>query len=248
MSHPTTVRGKGMSLKEASGWFAAGESFQKALTVLSDGTFRLFAWLCLKADRRTGRYETTHTELAVLLGKSRRAIAKYASELRERRVCTVCLGKNQFARTSFEICDDYWPYHRERSSEPGQKSYVASVRDWFLTLGCGNGRFTPSDARIAGEMQERGIPLEAVQDAILLGTCRKYISWLNGAAAEPIASVRYFEPVITEILEEPFSADYRAYLRAKNKQLAETWSQTAKARKHPSQGGCSAMGSPQIVQ
>jgi len=40
-----------LSLKESSGWFAAGASFRRALTVLSDGAFRLFALICLEADR-----------------------------------------------------------------------------------------------------------------------------------------------------------------------------------------------------
>lgn len=187
MNHPSTAREKGMSLKESSGWFAAGESFHKALTVLSDGAFKLFAWLCLKADRRTGRYETTQKELAVLLSKSRRVVGSYIAELQEQGVCAVCSGKNQFARTTFQICDHYWPYHREG------------------------------------------------------------ISWLNGAA-EPIGNLRYFEPIIVELLAQPLPADYRDYLRAKNRQLAKRCSESAKSRKQPSEGGYSDMASPEIVQ
>src|SRR2546427_10344233 len=56
------------TLKEPTGWFAAGRSFRQALTLLSDGAFKLFAYICLEADRRTGRFETTQRELAQALG------------------------------------------------------------------------------------------------------------------------------------------------------------------------------------
>ena len=56
-------------LKEPSGWFAAGASFRGALRTLSDGAFKLFAHLCLEADRRTGCYEAVQAELARAIGK-----------------------------------------------------------------------------------------------------------------------------------------------------------------------------------
>ena len=34
--------------------------------MLSDGAFKLFAYVSLEADRRTGRYEATQTDLVVL--------------------------------------------------------------------------------------------------------------------------------------------------------------------------------------
>jgi hypothetical protein len=71
---PTNER---LSLKQPNGWFPAGDPFRRALTILSDGAFRLFAFLCLEADRRTGRFHTTHKELALALGKSKRAIGAY---------------------------------------------------------------------------------------------------------------------------------------------------------------------------
>lgn len=65
------LRERGSRLKISSGWFAARVSFQRALTVLSDGAFKLFAYVTLGADRRTGRYQATQTDLARVLGKSR---------------------------------------------------------------------------------------------------------------------------------------------------------------------------------
>lgn len=40
-----------LRLKEPTGWFAAGSGFQRAITELSDGAFKLFAYLCLLLRR-----------------------------------------------------------------------------------------------------------------------------------------------------------------------------------------------------
>ena len=78
-----------LSLKQTTGWFPAGDAFRKALAILSDGAFRLFAYLCLEADRRTGRFQATHKELALAMGKSKRAIGSYIAELEARGICHV---------------------------------------------------------------------------------------------------------------------------------------------------------------
>ena len=72
-----------------------------------------------------------------------------------------------------------------------------------------------------------------MQDAILVGTGRKYISWLNNGPSEPIMSLRYFETLIAEIQEQPLPAGYTDYLRATVKRLANTWDESAHERKSP---------------
>src|SRR6266545_860356 len=101
-----------LRLKQAGGWFVADQSFAQALEMLSDGGFRLFAWLCLRAERPSGQVEATQTELAAALGKSKRAVSTYVAELQQKQVCRVQPGANQYARTQFEIAESYWPYER----------------------------------------------------------------------------------------------------------------------------------------
>lgn len=242
-------QGQKLTLKEPTGWFVAGESFRRALLLLSDGAFKMFAYLCLQADRRTARVEMTHRELAQALGKSKRAIGTYVGELEKHRICRAHAGRNQFARTVFEIEETYWPYDRLAScSEPTQeRTYIEFVRQAFLAMACGSGKFTPADAKTAGQMEADGIPLEIIQDAILLGSCRKYISWLNGGSAEVIGSLRYFAQIVIELRRQPISADYRHHLRAKAESYAEIW-RTRKRLLQPSPGGYPGMGAPAIVQ
>lgn len=228
------LRKSGLKLKVSSGWFAAGVSFQRALSMFSDGAFKLFAYVSLEADPGTGRYEATQTDLARVLGKSRRIIGKYIAELERKGICTIRSGRNQYGRNIFEILDDYWPYTRPSIIEEAnrkQDAYVAAVRDTFLAIGCGSGRFSASDEKTAAELEKPGIPLNLVQDAILVGTCRKYISRLNNGSSEAIASLRYFEAVIAEIQEQPLPAGYTDHLRATVERLAKAWHESAPARK-----------------
>ena len=202
-------------IKEPAGWFVAGEGFRRALVMLSDGAFKLFAYLSLHADPRTGRLAVTHRELAAALNKSKRVIGTYVAEIEAKKVCRIGPGKNQFAATVFEISDLYWPYHRlasrPESSEAGD--YVETVRECFEGLGCTDGKLGASGIATARRLQQRAIPLKLVVDAMLLGACRKVDSWLNGGPSDPIHSMSYFEPLIAEIQATPLPAGYSEHLR-----------------------------------
>jgi len=225
----------GLTLKEARGWFAAGTGCRKASSLLSDGAFKLFFHLCLEPDRRSGTLQATHKELAAALKKSKRAIGTYAAELESKGICSVQRAVNQFAATTFTITDSYWPYHRfdTCSDSPEETAYVSSVRKWFLSLGCVSGRFDAADVEITQQMRKRGIPLALIQDAMLLGACRKYGSWLQGKALEPILSLRYFEALIAEIQNQPLSPGYSGYLRKKVRHLSDMWNQSVKSGTGP---------------
>lgn len=256
MNTTTIEDNQRLRLKQPCGWFAAGDAFSRALICLSDGTFKLFAMLCLRADRYTGYVQASQTELARALGKSRRAVGSYVAELERKQVCHIKQGPNQHARTSFEICEEYWPYVRVETWQPTPKSkatqlkehcptiatdpgpdaahsYVASVRASFLAIGCGSGRFSASDERVASQLEKSGVPLDTVEDALVLGSVRKYGSWLSGSHSPPVGSLKYFEPLIQEVQQQPWPGGYREYLRSKHRQFAKRWSEIADARQQP---------------
>jgi len=220
-------------LKISTGWFAAGVSFQRALTLLSDGAFKLFAYISLAADRGTGRFEASQTDLAHALSKSRRVIGKYMAELEQKGICSISSGRNQYARNIFKILDEYWPYHRptiaDETKRKEEDAYVAAVRDGFLATGCTKGKFGIGDEKSAKAMKERGVSLEQVQEALLLGAFRKYGSWLNGSSPDPIGSLTYFELLLSEIHDRPLPSGYREYLHTKVAQLARNWEETKEA-------------------
>jgi hypothetical protein len=219
-----------LKLKKSTGWFAVGDGFREVLPSLSDGAFKLFAYLNLYANRQTGRIEATHQELAAVLGKSKRIIGSYIDELQQGGMCAVRHGKNQYARSIFEICEHYWPYERVGSvANAERQAYIDAVRESFLALGCVTGKFGPADVRLAEDLQRRAIPLAVVRQALLFGACRKYSSWLDNGESAPVKSLHYFKEVIEEVQRQPFPAGYEGYLQKKLKQFAQERSERMKA-------------------
>jgi len=78
------VSGSPPVLKQPAGWFAASWSFREALLELSDASFKLYAWLCLNADRRTGRLQSTVAELSSALKQLETWVEPAVWELLER--------------------------------------------------------------------------------------------------------------------------------------------------------------------
>ena len=70
-----------IQLKRPSGWFAAGREVQQAATLLSDGAFKLFFWVCLHAGRASGSLCASTPELARALRKTENDIERSIEEL-----------------------------------------------------------------------------------------------------------------------------------------------------------------------
>jgi len=205
-------------LKQDTGWFAAGWSFAEALTALSDSAFRLYAWLCLNADRYTGRIRIPVAEMAQVLGKSEDQIEAARGELLARGVCGCGLD------LELEIADRYWPYQKQPSRSAPQE-YVAQVRKLLSEPACVRCRFTAADERLARELYRRGVSLTQIARAIWLGCARKYTTLLsNPTAPMPIASLSYFAAVIEEVVAQANTSDaYWSYIRRKAATLERDW-------------------------
>ena len=120
-------------LKNPKGWFAAGQELERAVTVLSDGAFKLFVYVCLHARRDTGCLETVQGQLAQTLRRSRGSIARHLQELKTRGVCQVRGYHSPRGATWIEVTPDYWPYQRATDAAPDEAAgWVAEVRRLFL--------------------------------------------------------------------------------------------------------------------
>lgn len=86
-------------------------------------------------------------------------------------------------------------------------------------------------------LQQRGIPWALLEEAMLLGACRMYLSWIDGQALEPIRSQSYFEPLIAEVREKPLPLGYAEYLRKQVRQLAKDWNELRESRHRPQESG-----------
>ena len=156
-----------LTVKHSTGCFAAGREMQLALTLLSDGAFKLYTYVCLQAERSSGRLRFRQGELAQSLGKSPRSITSYLNELRRQGVCQVQAAANQHQTGSIEIPDRFWPYHKQPSETAvsDQTRYIERVRQLFLSRACVQEAFTTCDEKLATEWYQHNVSLEQIKRA-----------------------------------------------------------------------------------
>jgi hypothetical protein len=103
-----------------------------------------------------------------------------------------------------------------------RQEYVREVlRAYGKTPGT-TGAIRRSDRVLAAQLYERGVPLIAVENALLLAAARRLFRASDAPALGAIRSLAYFAPVIDEVLHLHVSQDYFHYLRHKIERLAQT--------------------------
>ncbi|MDE0106810.1 MAG: hypothetical protein OXN96_03325 [Bryobacterales bacterium] len=215
-------------LKRRRGFFAAGTEFEQALRVLSDGAFKLYAYVCLQAERATGRLVFERAELALQLGKSRSALGRHLRELVRAGVCELQTAPNQHRGSVLAVQAAYWPYRALGDPPPAcpqtdRTAYVEAVRETFLGPACVQADFGPADERLASDWHAAGVSLQTVRRAILLGCVRKSMALIERPGARPVARLAYFEPLLREVQRERFPAAYWQHLRFNLGRCEDYW-------------------------
>jgi hypothetical protein len=213
-------------LKQPTGWFAAGREFAQAITILSDGAFRLYVYACLRAGRHTGCLRATLDELARAMTRAPAAVDLNLHELEERAVCRVI--RNGGSQLVLEIRDSFWPYQRQQTAERSlgpETEFVERVRGLFLAPACVQASFSAADEKTAAGLHRRGVSLEQITRAILLGCARKYVAMINAGVRTPITSLQYFSDIVEEVSESAIPESYWEPLRAKVTRMEQQWLQ-----------------------
>ncbi len=82
------------------------------------------------------------------------------------------------------------------------------------------GRIRPEDRQLADQLYLRGIPLSVLETAFALAAARRGFRPFDAPPLNPIRSLRYFLPVLDELLSRPpLPDDYLTYLEAKVDEL-----------------------------
>ncbi len=94
-----------------------------------------------------------------------------------------------------------------------QRDYVRRLLEVYCaTPGtCGTAR--RPDRRLAAQLHQRGVPLEVVENALILAAARRLARPADAPPLAIIRSLAYFSPVIDEVLTLPVSPEYFRYLR-----------------------------------
>src|ERR1022692_2364871 len=107
----------------------------------------------------------------------------------------------------------------------GREDYVRKVLEAYrITPGtCGNLR--RPDRLLALQLYQRGIPLNKVENALVLGAVRRMIRPPDAPPLTTVRSLAYFLPVIEEVLETEVGEEYFQYVRQKLQRLTcRKWS------------------------
>ncbi len=99
--------------------------------------------------------------------------------------------------------------------------YVAAVLTLYVDLPDTPLRASVPDQRQARIWFDRGVPLEAVETALLLTCLRRTMRPTDVPPLPRIRSLAYFQPIIEELQEHPAPGGYLQYLRLKLRGIVE---------------------------
>lgn len=101
-----------------------------------------------------------------------------------------------------------------------QCDYVRRLLDAYRATPGTCGTVRRPDRLLATQMHQRGVPLEAVENAFVPAAARRLIRPAGAAPLATIRSLAYFSPVIEEVLQLQVGQDYFQHLRHKLQRAA----------------------------
>jgi len=96
-----------------------------------------------------------------------------------------------------------------------QREYVRRLLEAYRTTPGTCGAVRRADRLLAAQLQERGVPLETVENALTLAATRRMMRPEGSPPLGMVRSLAYFVPVIDEVLDLKVGQDYYRYLRNK---------------------------------
>ena len=94
-----------------------------------------------------------------------------------------------------------------------QREYVRQLLEAYRATPGVCGAVRRPDRLLAIQLHERGVPLEAVENALTLATARRQARPADAAPLGVIRSLAYFSSVIEEVLRLQVSPEYFRHLR-----------------------------------
>ncbi len=103
-----------------------------------------------------------------------------------------------------------------------QRDYVRRLLDAYRVTPGTCGAVRRPDRVLAAQLHQRGVPLDAVENALVLAAARRLMRPAGAAPPGTIRSLAYFSPVIEEVLQLQVSQEYFQHLRHKLQRAAST--------------------------
>jgi len=101
-----------------------------------------------------------------------------------------------------------------------QRDYMRRLLDAYRVTPGTCGIVRRADRVLAAQLHQRGVPLEAIENAFVLAAARRLIRSTGVAPLGMIRSLAYFSPVIDEVLQLQVGQEYFQHLRHKLQRAA----------------------------
>jgi len=95
----------------------------------------------------------------------------------------------------------------------GREEYLERVLSAYRQTPGTTGTIRRPDRLLAAQLYARGVPLDTVENALVLAASRRLFRPTHAPPLGTIRSLAYFLPVINEVLDLTVSPDYFRYLR-----------------------------------
>jgi hypothetical protein len=100
-----------------------------------------------------------------------------------------------------------------------QSEYVRRVLEAYRATPGTCGAVRRADRLLAAGLHARGVPAEAVENALILAAARRLMRPTGAPPLITVRSLAYFLPVVEEVLQIEAGPDYFRYLRGKLQRL-----------------------------
>ena len=100
-----------------------------------------------------------------------------------------------------------------------RQEYVEKVLQAYRQTPGTTGHVRRPDRLLAAQLHQRGVPLHAVENALVLAAARRLLRPATAPALPIVRSLAYFLPVIEEVLELNVSEDYFQHIRGRLQRL-----------------------------
>ena len=94
-----------------------------------------------------------------------------------------------------------------------QREYVRRLLEAYRATPGTSGAVRRPDRLLAAQLHQRGVPLEAVENALILAAARRLARPTDAPPLGVIRSLAYFSPVIEEVLQLQVGPEYFRHLR-----------------------------------
>jgi len=100
-----------------------------------------------------------------------------------------------------------------------QREYVRRLLEAYRATPGTSGAVRHPDRLLAAQLHQRGVPLEAVDNALTLAAARRLARPTDAPPLGVIRSLAYFSPVIEEVLRLQVGPEYFRHLRKRTGQF-----------------------------